>query len=464
MRAGYCHQETTLRAENAAGRSMFTCISAGSLSSNEASTRANGPFEHMFHKLLRRAVKYAALTNAALAIATAIAGVVLALALFANPHADQSTSTVPFAVLQDPSANLSAEAVFPRLAELSARTLEHRTNRSEYPFWLLSQPISGYRDGGLQPPSVVELPSRHIQEVDYWIYSADAQLIASGRTDRTSTPSGEIGRAKAGFVISLPQLAEPVRLLIRVTATGPARLSLVEQPSEQLAEANQYFDRSGGVLFGSLLMIAAFSGLIALLARDFTFFLFGAWVVSSLRLASYSTGWDLGWLGYQEAEDFPILVKNLPLAAYAFFTVTLFWAIFRRDIASLRAAKYIRALLGLSLALVVAGALLPHRVFLPLLWAVVVPSVSILIWLTGRIFFKTGSRVAAWYAASWFATLTGALSEVAFAAGFTASKPALISSLGSSVVSALLAGIALGQRLNSEKSGRIAAQAKTVAC
>lgn len=407
-------------------------------------------------------VKYAAWTNAALAIAAAIAGILLAIGLFASPEAERPPSAVSFAVIPDQEGLLAAGAAFERLTGMPARTLEHKTNRSEQPFWLLTRPISVPNEGRTLSQSVIELPSRHIREVSYWAYSSGHGLIASGKADRSSPPEGEISRAKAGFVVFLPQTGEPVRLLLRVTASGPARLSLAEEPSEQLASANQYFDRSGGVLFGSLLMIAAFSGLIALLAKDFTFFLFGAWVVSSLRLASYSTGWDLGWLGYQGAEDYPVLVKNLPLAAYAFFTVTLSWAIFRRDIAALRAAKYIRILLGLSLSLVLAGALLPHRIFLPLLWAVVVPSVAYLIWLTGRIFIKTGSRVAAWYAASWLATLAGSLSEVAFASGFMASKPTLISGLGGAVISALLAGIALGQRINSEKSGRIAAQARTV--
>lgn len=416
----------------------------------------------MLNTLLRRTVKYAALTNAALAVATAVAGIVLALILFANPHSDSRPNTVPFAVVHDKKAALDENAALQRLLKLPASIVEHKTNRSEDPFWLLSVAIQLRPDDRQQTSRVVELPSRHIQDIRYWVLSPEFGVIASGRADRTTQPEGEISRAKAGFVIALPATTEAVRLLVRVEASGPARLSLAEQPADQLAAANQYFDRSGGVLFGSLLMIAAFSGLIALLAKDFTFFLFGAWVVSSLRIASYSTGWDLGWLGYQEAEDFPVLVKNLPLAAYAFFTVTLFWAIFRRDIGSLRATKHIRILLALSLGLVVAAALLPHRTFLPLLWAVVVPSVSSLMWLTGRIFLKTGSRVAAWYAASWIATLTGALSEVAFAAGLTAYKPALVSSLGASVVSALLAGIALGQRLNSEKSGRIAAQARTL--
>jgi diguanylate cyclase (GGDEF)-like protein/PAS domain S-box-containing protein len=310
--------------------------------------------------------------------------------------------------------------------------------------------------------AVFELPSRHIQTIEYWLYDSDGKAISSGSVDRDASSNENARRVRAGFAIAIPASASDITLLARVIASGPARLSISQQLASELNAAAREFDRSGGVLFGSLLMIAAFSLLIALLARDFTFFVFGAWVVSSLRFASYSAGWDLGWLGHQYAEDYPVLVRNLPLAAYAVFTVTLFWAIFRRDIARLRAAKHIRVLLVLSVGLLIAGALLSHRSFLPLLWAVVFPSVAVLMWLTVRIFLRTGSAAAAWYGASWLASLTGVLSEVAFAAGFTASKPTLVSSLGSAVVSALLAGIALAQRLRSERSGRVAAQAKAL--
>lgn len=415
----------------------------------------------MLQRLLRRAVRYAAFVNAALAVAVALAGAVLVWALATNPSTDQPPVPLRFAALHDTAAALDKAAATRLLATIPSSNLERKTNRSERPFWLLTQPIVATAEVPTGA-SVVELPSRHVQSVQYWILDEMLDEIDSGQADRSAALDGAIQRSRAGYVISLPAHSEPIRLLVRVTATGPARLTLAEQRSDQLSAANQFFDRSGGLLFGSLLMIAAFSGLIALLAKDVTFFLFGAWVVSSLRISSYTAGWDLGWLGYQAAENYPITLKNLPLSAYAVFTVTLFWAIFHRDIASLRATKIIRVLVVLSVSLVGAAILLPHRAFLPLLWTVVGPSVCVLIWLTGRIFFKTGSKVAAWYAASWFVTLASALTEVAFAAGITSAKPTLISSLGGSIVSALLAGIALGQRINSEKSGRIAAQARSL--
>lgn len=416
----------------------------------------------MLDTLLRRIVRLAAFTNVVLAIAAAAAGIAIALALSTGPDREDTPTLLPFAVIPVEKATLDDTEAVHRIRNLAQDSIEHQTNRSERPFWVFSAPIQPRYDVRGLLGQAVELPSRHIQSVRYRIYDLDGRQIAAGYADRGGEAEGGISRSRAGFMIKLPPVEAAVRLLIRLEAVGPARISLEAQPSDQLTSANSFFDRNGGILFGSLLMIAAFSGLISLLTRDFTFFLFGAWVISSLRLASYSSGWDLGWLGFPALERNGTLAKNLPLAAYALFTVTLFWAIFQRDIASLRAARYIRILITLALGLIASSVALPHRMFLPLLWAVVVPSVATLMWLTGRIFLRTGSNVAAWYAASWIATLTGTLSDVAFAAGFTGYKPAFISSLGGSVVSALLVGIALGQRLNIEKSSRIEAQARGV--
>lgn len=412
----------------------------------------------MLKSLLRRTMKYVGLANTTLAIASSVLGVALVLALTASPSSSESGDPVVFTSLHDRDGGLTSDQAFGILKLKTSHLAELSTHRSEAPFWLLSENISA---SGEQPIAL-ELPSRHIQSVEYWIFNDSDRLLGSGKADRSQHSPDAVRRIRAGFAILLPQGERNVRVMLRTSASGPARLALKQSATADLDLADQYFDRSGGVLFGSLLMIAAFSALISLLARDYTFFLFGAWVISSLRIASYSTGWDFGWLGYQTAETYPVLARNLPLAAYATFTVTLFWSIFRRDIGALKATRYIRVLLFLSLGLVVASTLVPHKSFLPLLWSVVVPSVAVLIWLTLRIFRKTGSAAAAWYGMSWLATLSGALSEVAFAAGITASKPTMLGSLGSAVVSALLAGIAVAQRLNSEKSARLVAQARTV--
>lgn len=408
----------------------------------------------MSKSLLRRSTKYAALVNYCLALAAAVVGLLLTLGLFTSRIDDSAGEQLRFAYLHDREARQSPASALVELRRERESTLEAQTKRSEAPFWILVKLGPTLTEGS----AAIELPSRHLQQVSYWIFDHEGTLEASGTASRSDPDDSGIARNRAGFAVTIPSGVQGETLLLRVLASGPARLSVIAQRTSTLAAAEQYFDRSGGVLFGSLLMIAAFSVLISALSRDFVFFLFGAWVVSSLRLASYSAGWDLAWLGYPEAESYPVLARNIPLAAYAVFTVTLFWAIFKRDIARIHATKYIRVLIILSIFLVVAGAILPHKSFLPLLWTIVFPSVVALIWFTIRIFARTGAAAAAWYGASWVAALTGILSDVAYAAGITASKPTLLSSLSSSVISALLAGIALALRLKSERNARLSAQ------
>jgi len=408
----------------------------------------------MSRALLRRSIKYAALVNYCLAVAAAVAGLLLVLGLFASTFDDSSGEPLQFAYLHDREARQTPESARIELRRERDYTLEAQTSRSESPFWILVKLESHVNDGSV----AIELPSRHLQQVSYWIYDHAGALELAGTASRANSVGAGISRNRAGFAVTIPSGIQANSLLLRVLASGPARLSVIAQPANVLESAEQYFDRSGGVLFGSLLMIAAFSVLISALSRDFVFFLFAAWVVSSLRLASYSAGWDLAWLGYPEAEAHPVLVRNIPLAAYAVFTVTLFWAMFKRDIARIHATKYIRVLIVLAVFLVAAGAVLPHKSFLPLLWTIVFPSVVALIWFTIRIYARTGAAAAAWYGASWVAALAGILSDVAYAAGVTGYKPTLLSSLGSSVISALLAGIALALRLKSERNARLSAQ------
>lgn len=414
----------------------------------------------MLTKLMRWAVRYGAFANIALAAASALMGATLVLVLGTTPLSEDTSTPLRFRFTHDRTADLTNQDALTQLLRTTQQATELPTNRSENPFWLLSE---GLRSD-LESSEFVELPSRHVQHIEFWFLDKNHRILSHGKSDRITPSSPFVHRVRAGFAVEVPKVTDEggTYLLVRAQASGPARISMLQRTSEELKLSDQYFDRSGGVLFGSLLMIAAFSTLIALLSRDFTFFLFGAWVIASLRIASYSAGWDFGWLGYQQAELYPGLTRNLPISAYALFTVTLFWSIFRKDLASIRATKHIRILLLVCLLLVVAGAIVPHRNFLPLLWVTVAPCVVVLIWLTVRIFLKTGSSSAAWYGASWIATLAGGLNEIAFAAGLTSSKPTLLNSLGSAVVSALLAAIAVAQRLNSEKSARLLAQSKTL--
>lgn len=411
----------------------------------------------MSKPLSRRFTGYVRSISTFLAISAVIVGVAIVGMLVYAPQGEPDEHTLEILTTEDRGASLNNTEALAKFGGGDRFVTERATRRSEAPFWLITKATLPVKDS----PANFELPSRHIQTLQYWVLDDRATVIDSGNIDRLGEGNGSVKRAKAGFSIPIPSEVAPVRLLARVTATGPARLSVQVVETPALENSNRYFDRSGGLLYGSLLMIAALSLLISALTRDFVFLIFTAWVISSLRFASYTAGWDFAWIGYPDIEQHPILAKNLPLAAYMVFAVSLIWAIFRRDITRLHATRVVRVLFGISIGLVITALLLPHRYFLPLLWSAVAPSIFTTMWLTTRIFIKTGSSAAAWYGASWIATLTGVLSEVAFAAGFTATKPPLLSSLGAAVISALLAGIALAERLKSERTARISAQSHT---
>jgi diguanylate cyclase (GGDEF)-like protein/PAS domain S-box-containing protein len=143
--------------------------------------------------------------------------------------------------------------------------------------------------------------------------------------------------------------------------------------------------------------------------------------------------------------------------------VALFREIFRKDIPKVGGSNAIRILLLASFFLMVMSVALPHRLFLPVLWAVAVPSLCTLIVLTVRIFYFTGSAAALWYGSSWLVTFLGAATEVAFASGLAWSRPLYLNSMSGAVFSAALAGIAIAERIRTERAGRTAARRKAIA-
>jgi diguanylate cyclase (GGDEF)-like protein len=397
--------------------------------------------------------KISALINYPLAILTILAGGFLIYALFLPYSKIEERSTIEFSYLQDKESALDVNQALVELKNSNNRAKEISTDRIETPFWLYAK-----IEGRPSANQAIELPSRHIQKIQYFLLNNDLDIISTGETSRTKPGLSNINRSKAGFSISLPNDNSTYEIIIKIESSGPGRISLHNTSIDALLESEDIFNKSGGVLFGSLLMIAAFSALISAISKDYIFLIFAAWVITSLRIASYSAGWDFSWLEFPELEENDIFTKNIPLAIYTFFTVRLFLDIFKKDIIRINALIYMRALLALSLALIICSTFTPHKTFLPILWSIVVPSSCALIFFTIRIFLRTGSRVAGWYGASWLATLAGGLSEVAYAAGFTSSKPTIISSLGGSVIAALLTGIAIALRLRMERLARLSAQ------
>lgn len=410
----------------------------------------------MLARALRRVMLPIAKTTAALCVLYVTAGAAIVYFLLSGLDSHARFSVLDLRSTGSAGSRHTYDEALSALKRTHTIKTEVSTNLSEQPFWVLAD-VSAPAELGF---ASIYFPSRHAQTISVWLIDSADQVVEHDRIGQGA--NGRILRhRKSGFSIDIPYTDTPLRLVAQIQSRGPARISAEVWSKEELERAARQFDRSGGVLFGSLLMVAAFGALIAVLARDGTFFIFAAWTVTSLRFASHSNGWDFSWMGLPELDQFPRLIRNLSLAAYALLTVALFRGLFKREIARLGASMPIRGILIASVAMLFLGLAAPPRVFLPIMWILAIPSLIYMLTLTGIIIVKTGSNSAIWYCASWLVTLSAAIMEIAFASGLISGLPSILNSASGAVFSALLAAIALADRIKTEKLSRVRAQTKT---
>jgi diguanylate cyclase (GGDEF)-like protein len=326
------------------------------------------------------------------------------------------------------------------------------TQRKEYPFWLLTDTFRAIDKDGM----ALEINSKHIRSAELWLINEHGYIVSYSATG--SNGISGFTRDRAGVSLSIPPIDGDLRALVRTSASGPAKITVQLWNSEALSKATNRYNTNGGLLFGCLLMLAGFGALVSLLTRDWAFFIFAGWVITSLRISSYMAGWDMSWMGLSALEEYPVLSRNIPLAAYAILMIALFRSIFAGELNKRLEKTIISALTAISPLLLLAGVLLPHEQYLPVLWTVAGPSLLLLMWLTARIFFTTGSSVALWYGGSWIVTLGGAAAEIGYASGLLSAKPPLLNGVSGAVISAALAGVALAERIKVERAERVAAQ------
>ena len=222
----------------------------------------------MIRLIFRRVSVLISTTNALLASAATLIGLLIVIALLQSPLDEKGRISLSFRSLSPSDEQSQPMLIFSALEAQSNLLKEVPTQRSEKPFWLLASVPRGNKN----LENLIEIPSRHTTTIEYWFIDANRELIDQGNANRR-TISEKARVARAGFALSIPHAESDIFFLAKITSTGPAQLSIDLQNSVAIEIAEQNFNRSGGVLFGSLLMIAAFSFLIALLSKDFTFLL-----------------------------------------------------------------------------------------------------------------------------------------------------------------------------------------------
>ncbi len=264
---------------------------------------------------------------------------------------------------------------------------------------------------------------------------------------------------KGGLAIWLDLKAgESVDVVGRLRPIGVARPKIFLWKADEFDRSAMIFERGGGALLGSFIMLAIFSAFVGVINRDWSFFLFSGWLVTSLRVASINDGWDLLWLGIDIPGETLLSVLRVSLAAHALLTVALFRALLAAELKNSRPNDWLKYLLGLFGLIVVSAAWLPHSIFLPVLWTTAAIGIAVILGSLGFVVYRTRSSVSIWYAASWGLTFSGILSEVGYASGLMPNAVPGLNSQTASVASALVTAIALAEKLRVERNARLSAQ------
>jgi diguanylate cyclase (GGDEF)-like protein len=324
------------------------------------------------------------------------------------------------------------------------------TRLSESPFWFsfTVQPAAG------NAPVAVEIPSRHVLDAACW---DAAGLSTLGSVDR-SRAAGQMKLGKAGFALELGRLQAAATFLCRARFAGPARIAVAQWPASELEASIRKFHRDSGLLDGGLIVLSLFVLLTAIVNREWIYVLFAAWLMTNLRLATISAGWDTQWLERTIPPEWTLFTRSLTTAAYYTLTITLFSRIFWDDLKRVGYLQLLRLAQWSCLPLIVLAVVLPYSSYLPYMWASTALSIGVLVFYIVRILFVTRSKVAMWYGASLGIILFASFYEVlAAAAGFKMLIGA-VNFVTAALASSLMAALAIAEQMRQERAGRVRAQ------
>jgi len=303
----------------------------------------------------------------------------------------------------------------------------------------------------------LKLESLRLKSGTFWLFEK-----ASGNEWKQGTEVAWF-ETRDGVAVALPG-RESAQLVVlgRISpdSFNRPRILLVDRTT---LEGSQFrFERLGGLLLGSMLMLAAFSILIAAFNSDLVFLLFGAWLLTSLRVAAQNGGWDLAWLGLILDLDAQRAVLRLSLIAHFILSLGLFEALFRTELIQLGIRRYVWWLLSSVVTIAFAAWWLPAAQALTVIWACGFALIAFISVAVLKLLKTHPTAIAYWYAAAWGITSAGLLGEIAYASGIIKQWPAFFNSQVSAMASALVMAIALAARVREERAARVAAQMKAV--
>ncbi|MGD9945327.1 MAG: putative bifunctional diguanylate cyclase/phosphodiesterase [Burkholderiaceae bacterium] len=289
----------------------------------------------------------------------------------------------------------------------------------------------------------------------FWALTSRGQVID---TDLRWT------RLRNGIAVDLPaRTLDDLIIIGRIEPVSLNRIRFALNTAEQISRQEYLFERAGGLLIGAMLMVALFSLVVAIFDRDPVFFLYGAWLITSLRIAAYNGNWDPYWLDIPLQGDVLQLFLRLTYVAHSFISLALFERLFRKELQAQKLTRILRGLQAVTLIMILPVVALDLSVSVKLLWMLSSATILLVFGVLAILSVRQPSRTLFWYIGSWLITLMGSVVQIAYATGLANQLIEFVNSQSTTIASALMLGITLAQKMNAERRARIAAQHRATA-
>ncbi len=356
--------------------------------------------------------------------------------------APDTSLPTPFSWTADPGHKLTITDASAILSSTPA-SLTLRNHLEEYPFWIQFNPDRDHAG----PYETLEFSSRHIQHMDCWVMEGQrAQPVGSVRHG----VSQQFDYQKSAWTMGLANHQAQSSYLCKIQFVGPAQLALRLWDTSKLNAARGLFKQRTGFLEGGLTLLMGLVAIASLLSRSKVFLIYCIWLITSLRVAALSGGWDNTWYNWEIDPIWIFPLRTMALAGYYIVSTYLIENLFfNTQRTSVRPLWMVIKAAGFVLLLVAIIA--PYKVFLMVLWPTTLISSVVVTCIVIQSVIEKRDTVSLFYLLGIVITLCGAVSEVLHAWLDVQILWNYFNSSSVTLIASLMTGISVAESLRNEQ-------------
>lgn len=290
------------------------------------------------------------------------------------------------------------------------------------------------------------------EQYRFWVFPVDRTAPAIDVTSLVTVQDG-------GVYLVVPPQPEPYDVVGSVQTKFLFKPKILAWENASTTELSKRFSKTGVAVWSLFLGLATFSLCVAFINRSFLFLIFSAWLVASIRVAGFNSGWDFNWLGVNQWEGFAFDLVRMSIAGYAFLTCILFNALFGEALRGSMVSRLIRVAILVFGLLIAFGAIVPLNVYMMAFRISAAISLLLIAFGVIKVLRQSNSAIAWLYACSYALMVAGMMFEILYQAKLLPSLGDMgINATGGALASAIVMSVTLAAQIREERHARLKAR------